>query len=956
MALLIATYSVALYALTVPLVTDATYQMEQDSGKSLLASVQMMVDEAYQDLERHRTYALETRKQELRDILSIVSAFMDKTRAEVLAGRMDPDAARAMVIDYLRVFTFGDNDYIWAADYDSVLISHPDPTFDQTDVSTRRDSKGRLVMPPMVEIARRDGEGYYTYGWSRLGEQEEREKISFFRDFPEWQIIVGAGLYLDDIGEAVRQRKAELTQDLRSTLRGVKIAKTGYMFVFNSDYEMIIHPNPNIEETQFGDLVNPLTDASIAEELAQVAGSDEPLVYQWDIPTDPGNYTYDKLSWVRHAQGFDWYIASSVYVDELKRGADAISDTILTTTLAVTFGALLLAFVLARRITDPVRALARAAAKIRGGDLSASSGIRRDDEVGELADAFDGMIEQLRDNFGALDEKVKIRTQDLEAAVEADRAARRALSAIEHRQRLILDAMPARIAYLDRDWRYRFANRVYAEHFGYDKADLIGLKVSEVLPPQAYQEAKPYLQAASQGQRVTFELLYAGPDGTPNPHKVTVIPETGHDGGLLVSSIDMTEERETERRLVGAQRMQAVGALAGGLAHDFNNLLTVILGNLSEAKRLYGETPGLPDRLDPAMRASRRGAAITGRLLAFARRQTLHPRPVDVAALLSETVTLLQGSLPKSLEIQVDTGPYPCWATVDSTALETAIINMALNARDAMPEGGLLTLRCRPCLLNEPLEMDEPVPAGPYAKITVQDTGQGFTEDTRRRAFEPFFTTKRAGSHSHGEGSHGEGSHGDQGSGLGLSMVYGFVKQSDGYLKLDSAPGEGAAFTLLLPAADEDPTQRAPSLLSERHGADEDWEGCLALLVEDEDDVRAVVRSQLQGLGFAVVEASTGEEAVELLAALDQVRLVVTDIVMPGSIDGYALARMVAADAPEARLVMMTGYTASDPAGPVLRKPFDRSDLAKAIREAGGLSPQQNQATTETPEQTEETV
>ena len=281
-------------------------------------------------------------------------------------------------------------------------------------------------------------------------------------------------------------------------------------------------------------------------------------------------------------------------------------------------------------------------------------------------------------------------------------------------------------------------------------------------------------------------------EGRPVITKNSLIPRFGADGavtGLFVLALDVTDERATEQRLMEAQRMKAVGQLSGGLAHDFNNLLSIILGNLAAARERYAEVEGLDSYLEPAQRASRRGADITSRLLAFSRQHPMKPEPVEVCALVREIAILLRRSLPAGIELVGPRDGAACWAIADQSQLENALVNLALNARDAMPGGGRLTMAVAVRKVSEPLAFDETVAPDDYLEIRVADSGCGFAPEALSRAFEPFFSTKA------------------QGSGLGLSMVYGFVKQSRGYIRLDSAPGEGTTVTILLPRAEPAPLE-----------------------------------------------------------------------------------------------------------------------------------------------------
>ncbi len=370
----------------------------------------------------------------------------------------------------------------------------------------------------------------------------------------------------------------------------------------------------------------------------------------------------------------------------------------------------------------------------------------------------------------------------------------------------------------------------------------------------------------------------------------------------------------TQAALLHAQKMEAVGQLAGGLAHDFNNMLTVIIGNLVALQDRDGSA-ATADFLDPALMAARRGADLIRRLLTFARQQPLAPSPVDVVGLVDSLVLLLRRSLPENVALETDLRDDPLLALADPHQLESAVLNLALNARDAMPAGGELRLAAARRRLDAAAALELEVAPGDYACISVADTGVGMEAATLARALEPFFTTKQFGS----------------GSGLGLSMVYGFARQSGGTMRLRSAAGRGTEVSLFLPQCDAvaAPMEEGVGPLVAAAGLR------LVLLVEDDAEVRRIVRLQLTDLGCLVIEAENGAEALRLLESGTEVDVVISDVVMPGGIDGRSLAARARELRPGVAVLLMSGYARDlQPSGemPVLLpKPFSRQELAAAL-------------------------
>ena len=528
--------------------------------------------------------------------------------------------------------------------------------------------------------------------------------------------------------------------------------------------------------------------------------------------------------------------------------------------------------------------------------------------------------EQLIESQNAeLENRVRARTAELEAATaRLDRLAAQ-LARSEERLRLIMDAIPALIAYVDAGECYRFANRGYAEWFGLDKDAIVGRSIVEVFGPEAYAQIKPHLEQAASGETVSYEYSRHNAAGRQVYARSAVVPEVSAAGavqGFFVLSIDITEQKASQTALIQAQKMEAVGQLTGGLAHDFNNLLTIITGNLHTLRDKLPAHQGFDEQLEPALAAARRGTELIRRLLTFSRQQPLEPAPVEVGALVHGMSQLLSRSLTERIRIQLELPGEKLHALVDSHQLENALLNLAINARDAMPDGGTLTIALNRRHVSPSLALTVEVPPGDYVQFDVSDTGTGIAPELLPRLFEPFFTTKAFGA----------------GSGLGLAMVYGFIRQSGGNIRILSTPGKGSNVRFIVPmSAPPGP----PPATAHPAGGNAGNAARLALLVEDEPEVRKVIRQQLTELGFPVIEASNAFEARHMLEAVEDIALLVSDTVMPG-MDGRELAAAARTLRPRLPILLITGYATGEippggPGIPTLRKPFDRSTLAAAL-------------------------
>ncbi|MCF7220359.1 PAS domain S-box protein [Marilutibacter chinensis] len=457
-------------------------------------------------------------------------------------------------------------------------------------------------------------------------------------------------------------------------------------------------------------------------------------------------------------------------------------------------------------------------------------------------------------------------------------------------------------------------------------------------------------RALANDQPVIVESLgHDEPDGWPQPmsgqaSSVAVMPMSDRErpiGALIVMAQDtrrfshdamhllrMTasllttsiQRRHTEEQLAHAQRLDAIGQLTGGVAHDFNNLLTVISGNLQLLEAREDLPPGAKGLIASASRATSRGADLTAKLLAFARRQRLSPQALEPEVLLAEMASMLRRTLGETIRIAVECQQPIANVFADSTLLDSALVNLALNARDAMPRGGEVTLSARECRIGSAGHDAEPGP-GHYVMFSVGDTGCGMDPATLAHAVEPFFTTKKSG------------------NGLGLSMVYGFIKQSGGYMHIDSRPSHGTRVEIYLPVATGSSRSAETSSASAPLEADG---GKTVLVVEDEDEVRTIAEAFLHSLGYRVVSAGNAAEALQRLRETPSISLLFSDVRLGEGMDGYELARAACAMRPGLAVLMTSGYDENSVSPgeqhgfELMRKPYRRDELAAALKRCAG--------------------
>ena len=455
---------------------------------------------------------------------------------------------------------------------------------------------------------------------------------------------------------------------------------------------------------------------------------------------------------------------------------------------------------------------------------------------------------------------------------------------------------------------------------GYEPEALIGRNYIDFVHPEDRDRTTAQPPPGPDRPAVSFANRYLRKDGaTVYLHWSAVW--SAADEMFYCAARDLTERVRLEEQLSRAQRLEAVGKLTGGVAHDFNNLLTIILGGAESLVEGLRDNPQLRELAELTQAAGERGAELTSRLLAFARRQPLEPRAIDAAELVAAMEPLVRRTIGEDIDIEIVNRGRSQRCVADPAQLESALLNLCINARDAMPDGGKITIETAQASFDLAYAgAHEEVRPGDYVMIAVIDTGEGMSNDTVEHAFEPFFTTKSAG----------------HGSGLGLSMVYGFIKQSGGHVKIESEPGAGAAVRLYLPRVDLGAAQPAKARTAAMPTGSEH-----VLVVEDDDLVRGAAEKQLKSLGYRVTVAADGKTAMERLAGAPDVALLFTDVVMPG-MNGRQLAEQALLLRPELKVLFTSGYSQDtghhrgrpDRGVHLLRKPYRKTELAVKVREA----------------------
>ena len=666
----------------------------------------------------------------------------------------------------------------------------------------------------------------------------------------------------------------------------------------------------NNEGEVWTDLVGPASEPPLDVRSAK------DIVYY----TREGSHSVVALS--RPISGTPWYVLLEFAAEPIFAQSGLFLWRVTVVGLIVLAIGLASASMLSRSIARPLDALTKAASEITAGGHSRLVEVSTRDELGELAKAFNTMVVRLRDTQRDLERQVQERTAELHERRHAEDALRRS----EERYRDLFENANDMIFTHDLNGYFTSINKRGEMLTGYARHEFIGMNIGTITAPGYLALVSDSVSNKTTGgeQARLYETEIITKDGRLLPVEVNarLIYEGDQPVGVQGIARDISERKQLEDQLRHSQKMEAIGRLAGGIAHDFNNLLTAIIGYSQLALGRLSSDDAMRKEIDEINNAGLRAAALTNQLLAFSRKQLPQPRVLDLNVSVCGLQKMLQRLIGEDLQLIIKPASDRAHVKADPGHVEQVIMNLAVNARDAMDEGGTLTIETTVLELETGSGHDPPIPSGPYVVLSINDTGAGMDPETMSHIFEPFFTTKEQG----------------KGTGLGLSTVYGIVKQSGGHISVASKRGRGTTFKVWLPRVEQEaePPHREESNQLPR-GTE------TVLLVEDDELVRKFAGRVLRELGYTLLEASNGEEALDLIQEheADKIDLMLTDVVMP-QLGGKALADRVRCMRPEVKVLFASGHTdklvpngkLGEEMDSFLHKPFTPSSLADKVRHA----------------------
>jgi len=868
--------------------TRAIFKVEDEHTRNLLETVRLNIETEYQSLLYHREHALQQRQNELKNVVGFALTIVDGYYQDYRAGKLTEAQAKKLAMNELRRLRYeGGTGYFWIHELSKPtpnVLMHPtipeiENTFPNDPLFYKALPSGQHVLLAMNDATKRTGSGYLRYTWPKptaAGVNKGQPKLSYLARTKHWNWIIGSGVYIDDIEAETAKRKSAIVTELQQTLSRVKIADSGYLFLFDGQNNVIIHPS--LANRNVRNLINPRTKKPLFNELMQASRTpDIPVEYTWDKPPrHKDEYRFTKRAYVTYFAPLDWYLGSSVYLDEVKKPAQNLTNKIIVLALVLYAFALALALILSRYLSKPLLKLANAAQMIEEQNFSgADIPISGTQETRRLGVILNRMTTSLIETNSAL----KIN---------------------EEKQRTLFETANDAILLL-RDGVFIDCNRRCCEMLGMNRDEIIG-RTPKSISPEAQPDGNTssakvdyFIEQALTGQPQFFEWRYLRSDGSAFDSEISLnrvdLPDNPH---LLAVMRDISERKRLERdnknnelRLRQAQKMEAIGTLAGGIAHDFNNILTGIIGYGELAMDDIHNPEEARSHLHEMLTAADRARNLVRQILTFSRRVETEVSAVEPHLIVKEAMKLLRASIPSTVEIKMDIDERSGTVMADPSQLHQIIMNLCTNAYAAMKAGGTLSVAVKPAEIAGADQIRNLTP-GNYVQVTVSDTGCGMDDETLSHIFEPFFTTKAKG----------------EGTGLGLSTVHGIVKSLKGDISVYSELNRGTVFHVYLPRVDAraNTEQVETAILPQGNGE-------LILLVDDELPILGLGSHILAKLGYAVTATDKPEEAIAIFSQNpDSFSLVVTDYAMP-HMTGAQLTDELLKIRPDIPIVLTSGFS-----------------------------------------------
>ena len=851
---------------------------------SLTKNAHLELAKIEQNMHRAAETLLSTAiKNYLRGITELNITFIGVQYSAYKKGKITERQAKGRIQEYFNQQSIGSSGYMVAVEEKNerlYLELHPFlPTQECTETEGCR-----------AWVSTRNG--YTEYDWKNPSDNTFRKKAAYVQEFPAWNWVVGASSYRNEFVNLVH------VEDLRDLLSPITINQTGYFFLFDENYKVLIHPEyKNIDGR---DLLNSKGE-SILELLRK--SKDGYLTYLWKNPSEKKESL--KYAFIQKLEGYNWYLVASGYLSEVYAPIAYLKDLTIIMSLLVGITLFIIIYRLSAQITKPLLLLEKGIDHFYNEQTPFIWREQEVEEINILGKAFSRMTTELNRSMAELHEK----NVELEASERDKESGRLFLDSI-------INSMPSTIIGVDPNMNVTQWNNRAEQITSISKYEAKGKLLFDVLPMLS-QHDKELKQGIEENQILMIPHDNTDEGGDVHYSEIIVYPLiTPGNEGAVIRIDEVTDRIEIEQRLRQSQKMDAIGQLAGGVAHDFNNMLSGILGAADLLRLKSG--PENQHLIKIITESSERAGELIQKLLTFSRKEKIAFIPININSILNDTIDILRRTLDKRIMVQCRIEADSKTILGDRSQLQNTLLNIGINAGHAMVNGGTIAFEIVSVTLDEDYCQASPfdISPGQFLQITISDTGSGIAQEDLKHIFEPFFTTKQQ----------------TKGTGLGLASVYGIVQQHRGAISVNSELGKGTEFTIVLPVSEE---KEASSV---KHEEFVEGKGCI-LVIDDELVVRTTVRMMLENIGYEVLEAQNGQEGVLIYEKnKEKIDLVLLDMLMP-VMDGTECFYQLKKINSEVRVIISSGFTRdADLTGlkkaglsDLIRKPYNLQQLGKVI-------------------------